>query len=230
MTKILLGGVAAVSLASAGVLFAQAAPPAQQPHRGRGMMMQTELRADVQGHVAKMFAHFDTNKDGFITQAEIDALQSQREAKMEKRAAKLAPAKMFARLDANKDGKVTQAEVDAMHAARAAAKGKPAATGHAGAGMFARFDTNKDGAITQAEFGAAAAQMHAHMEQAGLHREKRADHMFATADANEDGKVTLAEAQQMALQHFDRADLNHDGKLTPDERKQARPHKGQPKA
>jgi Ca2+-binding EF-hand superfamily protein len=95
--------------------------------------------------------------------------------------------------------------------------------------MFARFDTNKDGAITQAEFAAAAAQMHAHMEQAAMHP-GFGEKMFATADANKDGKVSLAEAQQMALQHFDRADVNHDGKLTPDERKQARPHKGQPKA
>jgi hypothetical protein len=46
--------------------------------------------------------------------------------------------------------------------------------------------------------------------------------MFDTADSNKDGRVSQAEAQQLALQHFDQADLNHDGTLTPDERKQAR--------
>jgi hypothetical protein len=32
--------------------------------------------------------------------------------------------------------------------------------------------------------------------------------------------VSLAEAQQLALAHFDKADLNHDGKVTPEERQQ----------
>ena len=43
-----------------------------------------------------------------------------------------------------------------------------------------------------------------------------------SADFNKDGRVTLAEAQQAALQRFDRIDLNRDGKLTPEERQQAR--------
>ena len=49
-----------------------------------------------------------------------------------------------------------------------------------------------------------------------------ASQMLTMADANKDGRVSLAEAQQLALQHFDRADLNHDGNLTPHERQQAR--------
>jgi hypothetical protein len=44
--------------------------------------------------------------------------------------------------------------------------------------------------------------------------------MFEDADANRDGRVSLAEAQAMALAHFDKADLNHDGKITPEERAQ----------
>jgi Ca2+-binding EF-hand superfamily protein len=75
--------------------------------------------------------------------------------------------------------------------------------------------------VNKAEFDDAAAQMHARVEQAGVHRSDREEHMFAAADLNKDGKVSLAEMQQTALQHFDRADANHDGKLTPDERKQA---------
>jgi hypothetical protein len=65
------------------------------------------------------------------------------------------------------------------------------------------------------------AQLKARMEKASAHR-GYAGNMFELADTNKDGKVSLAEAQSIALQHFDRADLNHDGKLTPDERKQAR--------
>jgi hypothetical protein len=46
--------------------------------------------------------------------------------------------------------------------------------------------------------------------------------MFETMDTNKDGRVSQAEAQAVALQHFDRADLNHDGQLTPQERQQSR--------
>jgi Ca2+-binding EF-hand superfamily protein len=222
MKSILLGGAAVLSLTAAAAAFAQAVPAAQPGHRPHARMTQTELRTDVQGHVAKMFGKLDANKDGFVTQAEVDAIQTRREAKVEQRAARFDPAKMFARLDTNKDGKITQAEADAAQAARAQAKGKPA-TAHTSSGLFARLDSNKDGVVTKAEFDAAAAQMHARIEQAGARRGVRADHMLATADANKDGKVSQAEMQQMALQHFDAADLNHDGKLTPDERKQARP-------
>jgi hypothetical protein len=59
------------------------------------------------------------------------------------------------------------------------------------------------------------------MEKASEHK-GFAGNMFVAADANKDSKVSLAEAQTVALQHFDRADLNHDGKLTPQERQQAR--------
>jgi hypothetical protein len=59
------------------------------------------------------------------------------------------------------------------------------------------------------------------MRMAGMHRGFGA-HMFTMADLNKDGRVSLAEAQQLALQHFDRADLNHDGTLTREERRQAR--------
>ena len=219
MNNILLGATAAVATISGSALLAQAAPPAQPAPRAH-RMMQTELRTDVQGHVAKMFARLDANHDGFIDKSEMDAREAKREAKVEQRAAKFDPAQMFARLDANKDGKITQAEADAAHKARAEAKaGAPSKT-HAG--FFARLDTNKDGVVTRAEFDTAAAQMKARMEQAGMRRGNFAEHIFSAADLNHDGRIAQAEVQQMALQHFDQADLNHDGKLTPDERKEFR--------
>ncbi len=38
-----------------------------------------------------------------------------------------------------------------------------------------------------------------------------------------DGRITLAEAETMALQHFDQMDTNRDGQVTPEERRAARP-------
>ena len=231
MNKTFLSGAAVIALATGSALFAQAAAPAKPaPHR-----QQAELRTDVQGHVAKMFARVDANHDGFITDAEMQAAGAAREAKVaehaKERADKFDPAAMFARLDTNKDGKITQAEADATRNARAQAKGKAPAKGHAAAGMFARLDTNKDSVITRAEFDVAAAQMHARMEQAGMHHGGGfGGRLIQAADLNKDGKVSTAEMQQMALQHFDKADLNHDGKLTPEERKQSRPAKTAPKA
>ncbi|MES2136480.1 MAG: hypothetical protein V4502_05405 [Pseudomonadota bacterium] len=216
MKKFLLG-VAAAALAAGGVAMAQTAP-----HAGKGMM-RTEARSEVAGHVQKMFAKLDTNRDGVITKAEADAVQAQRAAKVEQRAQRFDPDKIFARIDANHDGKITVAEEQAAHNARVQAKGGQPAKANATAfgGLFARADANKDGVVTRAEFDAMGAQLKTRMEKVGMHR-GFAGNMFTTADSNKDGKVTLAEAQAVALAHFDRADLNHDGKLTPEERKQAR--------
>jgi Ca2+-binding EF-hand superfamily protein len=221
MKRFLLGGVAAVAIASAA--FAQPAPKPGQPGQRAGHMTKTETRAEVPAQVQRMFAKLDTNRDGFVTKAEVDASQAEHAAKAEKRAQRFDPGKFFDRLDSNRDGKITQAEADAARDARAVTKGGKPASAHATVfgGLFARTDTNKDGVITRAEFDAAAAEMHAKMEKAGMHR-GLGGRMFEMADANKDGRVSLAEAQQVALQHFDRADLNHDGQLTPQERQQSR--------
>lgn len=220
MNKLLLGGAVAAMIA-AGAAFAQAGQPALQPGP-HGRMMMTENRADVAARVQKMFARLDTDRDGFVSKAEMDAFHQQRADRMEKRAERFDPSKMFDRLDANHDGKITQAEAEAAHSQRLAARGGQPAAHAAGAGhMFDMADTNKDGVVTRAEFDAAAAQMKAHMQRAGMPH-GLGGQLFATADANKDGKVSLAEAQALALQHFDRMDLNHDGKLSPEERQQAR--------
>jgi Ca2+-binding EF-hand superfamily protein len=220
MSKFLLGGAIAAIAATAA--FAQSVPPAAKPGM-HGRMMQTEARTDVAANVGKMFARLDTNRDGFITKAETDALEAKRSQRLEKRAEGFQPDKIFDRIDANHDGKITVAEEQAAHSARAQSKGKPPAQANATAftGLFARADANKDGAVTRAEFGTVGNQLRARMEKAGG-RHGFAGHMFEAADSNKDGKVSVPEAQALALQHFDRADLNHDGKLTPQERKQAR--------
>jgi len=225
MKTILLGGAAALAFVAGSAAFAQAAAPVQ-PARGEHRMMQTEARTEIPAHVAKMFARLDANRDGFITQAEVDAMQAQHAAKQEerseKRAARFDPAKIFDRLDANKDGKVTRAEAEAAHSARVAAKGSQPAEAHATAfgHLFERADANHDGVSTRAEFAAVPRPEHAGMRQAGMHH-GFGGRLLESADVNKDGRASLAEVQQMALQHFDRADLNHDGKLTPDERRQS---------
>lgn len=215
MRKILLAGAAIAAVAAAPVVAESV-----QPHHP-GMMNKTELRADVQGDTAKMFSRLDANKDGFVTDAELQAMHARhaekRQEKAEQRAEHYDPAKMFARLDTNKDGKVTKAEADAVRASHAEAKGKAP---HGADHLFARADANKDGALTLAEM---QAMPRPHFDKAAMQHHGKGGgmkgHLFAQADLNKDGKVTLAEAQTMALQHFDRADANRDGKVTPEERK-----------
>jgi Ca2+-binding EF-hand superfamily protein len=227
MLKSLLGGAAAAALLAGGAALAQTArAPATAPasHGRAHHAMKTETRADVNGRVAKTFARLDTNRDGLITQTEIDSLQAQRAQKMEERAQRFDPSKFFGRLDLNHDGQITQAEAEAARSQRAEAKGgKPAkANATAFGGLFARADTNKDGVVTKAEFDTMGEQIKARMEKAGMNRGHMGSRLFETADSNKDGKVSLAEMQAATLSRFDRMDLNHDGTITPAERQQAR--------
>jgi Ca2+-binding EF-hand superfamily protein len=129
--------------------------------------------------------------------------------------------RMFARLDANRDGFITKDEVAAVETqAEAKWQQRSQKRGQDRANAFDRIDSNHDGVISRDEFAAAPRPDHFGMRHAGFHR-GFGGRMFETADANKDGRVSLAEAQQLAFQHFDRADLNHDGTLTPDERRQA---------
>src|SRR5690349_4362392 len=124
MNKILLGGAAAAALMAGSVALAQAAPPVPAPapavHSGRhSHMMRMSTRADVQAHVAKMFAKLDLNHDGQVTMAEAEAAHGQHaqandaQPTMHHRAGF---SHLFARADTNKDGVVTRAEFDAASA------------------------------------------------------------------------------------------------------------------
>lgn len=213
MHKLLIGAAAAAAVVALTPAFAEN----MKPHHG--MMNKTETRAEVQGHVAKMFSRADADKDGFVTAAEMDAMHARRsehrQEKMAHKAANFDPAKAFARFDTNKDGKLARPEVEAVRAAhRPGSKG----AGHAER-LFARADTNKDGFVTMAEFQAAPRPQFDKAARPG-HGGARA-HMLAMADLNKDGRVSLAEAQQAALAHFDSADTNKDGKVTPEERRSA---------
>lgn len=232
--KLVFPASTAAALIAVAPAIAQTSQPAPaKDHRAHAQRVET--RADLQARTATHFAKLDANRDGFVTQTEAESAMAERDKKradrMEKRAEKRAerrdPSKMFDRLDANKDGQVTKAEAEAAHNARVASKGGKPAKAHAVAmgGLFEHADSNKDGAISKAEFAAAPRPERrgkgARMQRAGM-RHGFAGAMFASADVNKDGKVSLAEAQQMALTHFDRADANRDGTLTPDERRASR--------
>jgi Ca2+-binding EF-hand superfamily protein len=226
MTRLLIGGVIAAAFAASIPAIAQVAPGAAAPQPGPAKAVKS--RAEVQSAVTRRFERMDSNRDGFVSQAEAQAIQAKRGERRQQRAEGRAdPAAIFARLDANKDGSITRAEADAARTARAVASGKPA-NAHAMAfgNLFERADKNRDSIITRAEFDAAPPKGGMAGKRGGArHGGKHAGmggRLFTVGDANKDGRVSLAEAQQAALSHFDRADLNRDGQVTPDERRQSR--------
>lgn len=197
MTRLLIAGLMA---AVAVPVLAQAAPP-MAPKHDRVM-----TRAEVQGHVAQMFARVDANHDGVITKAETDAAHQAMAAKRQSRQGDHAMGKMGA-----------MGAMGGMH--------------HDPAAAFDRIDANHDGTISRAEFVAAHAKREQKMgDMKGMRgmdgmRQMHggmADRIFEKSDTNHDGRVSQAEAQAEAFAHFDMMDANRDGRVTPDERKAAR--------
>lgn len=117
------------------------------------------------------FAKLDTDGNGSVTRAEIDARTAER----------------FARLDGDRDGFVTKAEMTAHHEAMKAKRAERAEkrsgdhvkhrTEHAGkrGDHFARRDADKDGRLSLAEFQAGGAKR------------------FERLDADKNGTVTREE-------------------------------------
>ena len=188
MKTMIIAGTSAALLAAASAVAQPAPVSAAQP----------QTRASVQARVAEHFARADANKDGFVTQAEAQAVRSAMVKQRGHRVAARAhanPGALFDRIDTNRDGAISRAEFDAMHAQR---QQRRAARDSNGDG---RPDARRMGGLGMAGFGG---------------------RMFAMADANRDSRVSLQEATDAALQRFDRVDINRDGQITPDERRQAR--------
>ena len=138
---------------------------------------QQDAKSDVEKPVTKSevsarldadYAEMDSNKDGKLTAAEIDArLVKSAEAKIEMLKKERDAA--FAKLDANGDGSISRAEFDdkARLPTIKDANAKP---------FLDRFDANKDGEISLEEFRTPTMAN------------------FAKMDLNHDGTVTPAEA------------------------------------
>ena len=186
MTKYLIAGLMAAVAVPA---LAQVAPPMPPMMMGHDKVM---TRAEVQGHVARMFAKGDTNRDGVITKAEADAAHQAMAGKRGMKGDRQAmgamhrdPAAAFDRIDANRDGMISRDEFTRAHAQR-------------------------------------AEKMAGHMQGGrGMGGMGMGGKMFERADLNHDGRVTQAEAQKEAFAYFDKVDTNRDGRITPEERQAA---------
>ena len=198
MTKFLT--VSAMALvATAAVAVAQPAPTAPMASMAPDKVM---VRGDVQAKVRTHFAQLDANKDGAITTAEIAAMKTHHQGMgdMKRHDGPMRdPAAAFDRIDANKDGSISRDEF---------AKGR---------------EMRIEKRIAMREGGAPGAMGKHHMGGGKMGGGMAGGHMIAMADTNKDGRITLAEAEAMALKHFDQMDANRDGRVTPEERRAARP-------
>lgn len=187
MTKILLGAGLLLAATAVGAQVAPVAPAA--PRDG------IQTRSEVVQRARSMFARVDTNRDGFITQAEGQAVRGQMRQRMAgqrlNRAADPARrAQLFDRLDTNRDNMVSRDEWTRAEGLRGQRGAENRRGGNGGQRMAMR-----------GRIGGA---------------------MLRAADANRDQRISLVEAETAALQRFDRVDLNRDGRVTREERQQAR--------
>jgi Ca2+-binding EF-hand superfamily protein len=155
----------------------------------------------------------------------------------------------FGQMDTNKDGTITTAEIDAVHANRMKDFDKYKDRGHAMMmgdpnAAFDRLDSDKNGSISRDEFAKGHEQRIERRVEVREQRQKAREgakdgkevrrgmrmhgmggmggRMIVMADTNKDGRITLAEAETMALQHFDQMDTNRDGQVTREERRAGR--------
>jgi hypothetical protein len=138
---------------------------------------------------------------------------------------------MFARMDANNDGQLTEADREARQAQRTEQR-------------FAALDANSNGSISRAEFSAKPdrAQQVADGAEArgpeprwggrrGMRNGMTGGMMggrdaMRTADADSNGAITQGEFTTAMLARFDAADADRNGTLTAEERRAARPDRG----
>lgn len=202
-TLMLAGAAAAVLIA----IPALAQYPASNGPMALGEMAQPMTRAAVQAKVQAGFARADADRDGFVTQDEVqargEANRSERQARRVSRKAEI-----FARLDANRDGSISRAEFDAPRAAMGGASTERRAE-RRGAGMERHAERMERRSAARGQRGGAM------MGRIG-------GRGFAMLDADKDGRVSMAEASSRALAMFDRIDANRDGTVTMEERAAAR--------
>ena len=206
--SVLTVGTAALAQTAPVALQAPVAPPALMAHP---MADRVITRAEAVAMVREHFGKMDADRNGAITKEEIAGLHTE----MVKNFKGLEgsghvmmmgdPNAAFDRLDANKDGSISREEftrareerVERRIVRREKVKGGDSSP--------------KDGKDVRRH----VMRMHGPGPFGGR--------MIVMADTNSDGQITLAEAEALALQHFDRMDANKDGQVTPEERRAGRP-------
>lgn len=211
MKKFLISAAAlmAGSAALAQTAPAPQTPPASPPPMAHPMADRVMTRAEVVAMVRDHFAQLDTNKDGAVTTAEVSDSRGKwaehgREMGGRWRGGPMGdPNAAFDRLDANKDGAISRDEFAKGHEQR----------------IERRVEIRKQRQEGAKDGKEARQSMRMHRGMGGMGGTR----MIVMADTNKDGKITLAEAEALALQHFDQMDTNHDGQVTPEERRAGRP-------
>lgn len=216
--------IASAALLAGTAALAQTAPvvPAAPPPMAHPMGDETMTRDEVVAMVRDHFGRMDADKNGSITTDEVmkghDKMGGKvREMRIERadrgesgephimRLERRDPKEAFARLDTNKDGSISFDEFSKAHDERIEQRIEI---------RERRNEAHKDGKDDKWPGKHAMVMRHGGM---------MGGRMIVMADTDHDGKITLAEAQAMALQHFDQMDANHDGKVTPEERRAGRP-------
>jgi Ca2+-binding EF-hand superfamily protein len=183
LTALILGS----GLAVAGTVLA--GPDCQDGKGGAGRMGHFDTNKDGKVTLAELveskqswLREVDGNKDGVATRAEIEAsVQAQRTKHVNE---------LFTEQDKNKDGRISKEESKMPER------------------WFARTDTNSDGVLTREELS-----QHPGKHPAG----KQAK--VTDMDANSDGKIDAAEVKSSAERMLKRLDQNADGTLEGDELK-----------
>jgi Ca2+-binding EF-hand superfamily protein len=219
MKKFLIATAALMVGTAALAQSAPVAPPAPPPPMAHPMADKTMTRDEVVAMVREHFGRLDTDKNGSITTEEAMKGHEQmaghfNSMRMEHgeggeggephmmRIERRDPKEAFARLDSNKDGSISFDEFSKGHEERIEQRIEI---------RERRKEAAKDGKLPEKH----AFRMH--------HGGIMGGHMIVMADSDHDGKITLAEAEALALQHFDQMDSNHDGQVTPEERRAGRP-------
>ncbi len=176
---------------------ATAATQAQTQRRGPDparMLARFDRNGDGRTEVSELppflqerMGEADTNHDGALTVAELDAHMATRRAAH------------FQRLDANHDGAVTADE----------AGGRWARLGQA--------DLNRDGRVTAEELTAAQASGVLRPPPGEGHGHGDPAQRLARFDRNGDGRIEVSELPVPLQTHLGAADVNHDGVIAPDE-------------
>jgi Ca2+-binding EF-hand superfamily protein len=214
VTAALMAGTAALAQTDPAPAPAPDAPQMKWREFADKEMTRDEVVAQVREHFTKL----DGNKDGSVTKEEVMENAGKMGHRFEMKrgdgphgspmeAVRGDPSAAFDRLDANKDGSISRDEF---------AKGREQRIER----RIVMHEQGKDGAAGTPKDGKAVRKhvMRMHGGPGGF-----GSRMIILADTDKDGKITLAEAEALALQHFDKMDSNKDGKVTPEERRAGRP-------